>query len=377
MAGVMTQEPGQMAALHQQMEVVDTGCGLPLLALDHQQVLSAWEKMGGEVDADPTFAGGSGMSPDLSYWNCIRQDAQNGLLARRFKHRANGQENQIWPIAADAPQLVLQRTGAPGDVPNCNGKGNVGGLLNGSDRVVKGLLGEDVGGWGVAGVGAVNGAAGVEPEAWPSERLVDLVVGATGTPLENSETKPVINEAMMEAVNGLSRVNSESSSGLSSYMAASVAMTQGVPKVTVPTAAPVVDSKPQNFLEINQMTSAASSVGYPSSPVVAPSTPFILPFATGIRRVPGSVGGAEGRTRKQCLQRYREKKARRMYSKKIRYELRKINADRRPRIKGRFVKKEELEEYMKQQALVKEKTADPDILEADGTYDSDGVGVST
>ena len=57
--------------------------------------------------------------------------------------------------------------------------------------------------------------------------------------------------------------------------------------MTVPTAAPVVDSKPQNFLEINQMTSAASSVGYPSSPVVAPSTPFILPFATGIRRVPG------------------------------------------------------------------------------------------
>jgi hypothetical protein len=30
-----------------------------------------------------------------------------------------------------------------------------------------------------------------------------------------------------------------------------------------------------------------------------------------------------------------------------RYQLRKINADKRPRIKGRFVKKEELDEYMK------------------------------
>ncbi|EFJ40510.1 hypothetical protein VOLCADRAFT_69449, partial [Volvox carteri f. nagariensis] len=39
------------------------------------------------------------------------------------------------------------------------------------------------------------------------------------------------------------------------------------------------------------------------------------------------------------LERYREKKARRLYTKKIRYQLRKINADKRPRIKGRFVKK--------------------------------------
>ncbi len=30
-----------------------------------------------------------------------------------------------------------------------------------------------------------------------------------------------------------------------------------------------------------------------------------------------------------------------------RYQLRKINADKRPRIKGRFVKKEELEQYMR------------------------------
>lgn len=56
------------------------------------------------------------------------------------------------------------------------------------------------------------------------------------------------------------------------------------------------------------------------------------------------------RTRRECLERYKEKKARRMYTKKIRYQLRKINADKRPRIKGRFVKKEELDEYMKVEA---------------------------
>eukprot|EP00198_Chlamydomonas_reinhardtii_P011258 XP_001700595.1 predicted protein [Chlamydomonas reinhardtii] len=47
-----------------------------------------------------------------------------------------------------------------------------------------------------------------------------------------------------------------------------------------------------------------------------------------------------------CLERYRQKKARRHYSKKIRYQLRKINADKRPRIKGRFVKKDELASFL-------------------------------
>ena len=32
-----------------------------------------------------------------------------------------------------------------------------------------------------------------------------------------------------------------------------------------------------------------------------------------------------------------------MYTKLVRYQLRKINADRRPRVKGRFIKKEEQE----------------------------------
>jgi hypothetical protein len=48
------------------------------------------------------------------------------------------------------------------------------------------------------------------------------------------------------------------------------------------------------------------------------------------------------RARAECLARYRAKKARRKFSNTVRYHARKVNADKRPRIKGRFVKKEEL-----------------------------------
>eukprot|EP00775_Hariotina_reticulata_P012500 gene12500-12635_t len=55
------------------------------------------------------------------------------------------------------------------------------------------------------------------------------------------------------------------------------------------------------------------------------------------------------RTRAQALARYREKRARRVHGKMIRYHLRKVNADNRPRVKGRFVKKSELLAMMQQQ----------------------------
>ncbi|KAL8267622.1 hypothetical protein R6Q59_004966 [Mikania micrantha] len=42
--------------------------------------------------------------------------------------------------------------------------------------------------------------------------------------------------------------------------------------------------------------------------------------------------------REARVSRYREKRRRRLFSKKIRYQVRKLNADKRPRIKGRFVK---------------------------------------
>lgn len=57
----------------------------------------------------------------------------------------------------------------------------------------------------------------------------------------------------------------------------------------------------------------------------------VLPSSTEIMPSPGS-------TRAACLARYRQKKAVRSYSKNIRYHMRKVNADRRPRVKGRFIK---------------------------------------
>ncbi|XP_040380712.1 zinc finger protein CONSTANS-LIKE 16 [Oryza brachyantha] len=51
-------------------------------------------------------------------------------------------------------------------------------------------------------------------------------------------------------------------------------------------------------------------------------------------RLQGMDGGREAR-----VSRYREKRRTRLFSKKIRYEVRKLNAEKRPRMKGRFVKR--------------------------------------
>ncbi|XP_057439915.1 protein CHLOROPLAST IMPORT APPARATUS 2 isoform X2 [Lotus japonicus] len=48
----------------------------------------------------------------------------------------------------------------------------------------------------------------------------------------------------------------------------------------------------------------------------------------------------EDRTRREAsVLRYKEKRQSRLFSKKIRYQVRKLNADKRPRNKGRFVKR--------------------------------------
>merc|ERR1712151_765255 len=65
------------------------------------------------------------------------------------------------------------------------------------------------------------------------------------------------------------------------------------------------------------------------------------------------------RTRKECLERYRLKKKNRKFSLKVRYHLRKLNADRRPRYKGRFIKKGEVipQELLDAEAVKKAEAA--------------------
>ena len=60
----------------------------------------------------------------------------------------------------------------------------------------------------------------------------------------------------------------------------------------------------------------------------------------------GGIGGIYSLAREDTdgerearVSRYREKRRRRLFSKKIRYEVRKLNAEKRPRMKGRFVKR--------------------------------------
>ncbi|KAL5974940.1 Zinc finger protein CONSTANS-LIKE 7 [Asimina triloba] len=47
----------------------------------------------------------------------------------------------------------------------------------------------------------------------------------------------------------------------------------------------------------------------------------------------------ERRRREARVLRYKEKRQSRLFSKKIRYQVRKLNAEKRPRLKGRFVKR--------------------------------------
>lgn len=53
----------------------------------------------------------------------------------------------------------------------------------------------------------------------------------------------------------------------------------------------------------------------------------------------GGRMGSHDEEREARVTRYREKRRTRLFSKKIRYEVRKLNAEKRPRMKGRFVKR--------------------------------------
>ena len=60
-------------------------------------------------------------------------------------------------------------------------------------------------------------------------------------------------------------------------------------------------------------------------------------FGLGAAVTPVTGGEREAR-----VSRYREKRRTRLFAKKIRYEVRKLNAEKRPRMKGRFVKRTSL-----------------------------------
>lgn len=59
------------------------------------------------------------------------------------------------------------------------------------------------------------------------------------------------------------------------------------------------------------------------------------PYVAGVGG--GAGGGNAGREAR--VLRYKEKRRTRLFSKKIRYEVRRLNAEKRPRMKGRFVKR--------------------------------------
>lgn len=67
-------------------------------------------------------------------------------------------------------------------------------------------------------------------------------------------------------------------------------------------------------------------------------------WPTEIHQLHGDTAGCvsgrgDDRGREARVSRYREKRRTRLFSKKIRYEVRKLNAEKRPRMKGRFVKR--------------------------------------
>lgn len=61
--------------------------------------------------------------------------------------------------------------------------------------------------------------------------------------------------------------------------------------------------------------------------------------AVGIDAENHVVGKDHAEGREARVSRYREKRRTRLFSKKIRYQVRKLNAEKRPRMKGRFVKR--------------------------------------
>ncbi|KAL6637705.1 hypothetical protein ACP70R_025277 [Stipagrostis hirtigluma subsp. patula] len=108
--------------------------------------------------------------------------------------------------------------------------------------------------------------------------------------------------------------------------------------------------RPEMILKLDYEGVIASWVRDGGSPWFHGERPHLDPgeswpdFPAGSRVGLGmaSVTAVTGGEREARVSRYREKRRTRLFAKKIRYEVRKLNAEKRPRMKGRFVKRASL-----------------------------------
>ncbi|CAN6287077.1 unnamed protein product [Urochloa humidicola] len=107
--------------------------------------------------------------------------------------------------------------------------------------------------------------------------------------------------------------------------------------------------RPEMILKLNYESVIASWACDGGSPWFHGERPRLDPyeswsdFPAGSRGLlGGAVTAVTGGEREARVSRYREKRRTRLFAKKIRYEVRKLNAEKRPRMKGRFVKRSSL-----------------------------------
>jgi len=99
----------------------------------------------------------------------------------------------------------------------------------------------------------------------------------------------------------------------------------------------------KNEAEREPGTSSPASVTDTSGTPLSAVLPHMMAKYAGVYNKYGRIGIYTPEERRAILRRFHEKRLRRVWSKKIRYNCRKTLADKRIRVKGRFVKKEELE----------------------------------
>lgn len=177
--------------------------------------------------------------------------------------------------------------------------------------------------------------------AWSSESASDtsnMAATAATTAIKSDDFLDSIDKSVFDC---LEPVDGSSDSLFGSNMGSDA---QVVPDM-IPSTANVPEFSMPTFTQTSHLapTQLAAGQGLPGRPYSWMNGMDYATFGWPARaRLPSDPAA-----RQQSLERYRDKKARRFNnSTKVRYEMRKVNADKRPRIKGRFVKPEELQSYL-------------------------------